>query len=117
MGRPTGLVAVPGRKVMSQSTRRRRRGRRRWLQGVCSLWFALAADTAGAEMLPRAPSWTQLARQLVTAGYNITPTRSFSLDVGRYCRAYTARAMFDGARRRFEGSACLRPDGSWEFAG
>lgn len=47
--------------------------------------------------------------------YNVTPTRSFANEAGRYCREYTALATIGDRHEQVHGTACLQPDGSWQL--
>ncbi len=51
------------------------------------------------------------------AQYQVTPLESFDDPQGRYCRAYTSLADIGGQRREVTGTACRRPDGTWEITG
>lgn len=47
--------------------------------------------------------------------YRITPTRTYSVSDGRYCREYTTEATIGGKTQRTYGTACRQPDGSWKL--
>jgi Ni/Co efflux regulator RcnB len=44
----------------------------------------------------------------------VTPTRTFRLASGQYCREYQQRIVIDGRAQEGFGRACRRPDGSWK---
>lgn len=45
----------------------------------------------------------------------ITPTRTYKEPTGRYCREYTQTVMIGGEQHKAYGTACRRPDGTWEI--
>jgi surface antigen len=45
---------------------------------------------------------------------SVTPTRSHER-VGSYCREYSQRIVVDGRTETGYGTACRRPDGSWQI--
>jgi surface antigen len=47
--------------------------------------------------------------------YRITPTKTYSVSDGRYCREYTTEATVGGKTQRTYGTACRQPDGSWKL--
>jgi len=47
--------------------------------------------------------------------YHVTPMRSYSNPGGQYCREYTAAATIGGRHQTIFGTACLRPDGTWQL--
>jgi len=49
--------------------------------------------------------------------YDVTPTRTYmSRDTGGYCREVTiGQAEIGGQRKEVYGTACRKPDGSWEM--
>ena len=46
--------------------------------------------------------------------YQVTPTRTYQSDGGRYCREYTTTIVVGGRTERAYGTACRQPDGSWQ---
>jgi surface antigen len=46
--------------------------------------------------------------------YQVTPTRTWEEEDGRYCREYTTTVRIDGRPQQAWGRACRQPDGSWE---
>lgn len=47
--------------------------------------------------------------------YRVTPTKTYSVSDGRYCREYTTEATIGGKIQRTYGTACRQPDGSWKL--
>jgi surface antigen len=47
--------------------------------------------------------------------YRTTPTETFQTRSGQYCREYTTTARVAGRQQQVYGTACRRPDGSWEI--
>ena len=47
--------------------------------------------------------------------YEVTPTRTYQADAGQFCREYTTTAVIGGRIETVYGSACRKPDGSWEL--
>jgi len=50
------------------------------------------------------------------ANYAVTPTRTYEMDDGEYCREYTTRVRIGGREELAYGTACRQPDGSWSSA-
>jgi surface antigen len=48
------------------------------------------------------------------ASYQVTPTRTWEEEEGRYCREYTTTVRIGGKPQQAYGTACRQPDGSWE---
>lgn len=46
---------------------------------------------------------------------SITPTRTYQTASGRYCREYQQTVTIGGQRHQSYGTACRRPDGSWQI--
>ena len=44
----------------------------------------------------------------------ITPTRTYEVADGRYCREYTQTIYVDGQTERAYGTACRQSDGTWQ---
>ena len=44
----------------------------------------------------------------------VTPTRTYQTAQGEYCREYQQSVRVGGKMERAYGTACRRPDGSWE---
>lgn len=45
----------------------------------------------------------------------ITPTRTYKESAGRYCREYAQTILIGGEQHKAYGTACRRPDGTWEI--
>lgn len=45
----------------------------------------------------------------------IAPRRTYTDDQGRTCRIYNHRVTIDGRNETARGTACQRPDGSWQL--
>ncbi|MDO8909257.1 MAG: glycine zipper 2TM domain-containing protein [Pseudohongiella sp.] len=46
--------------------------------------------------------------------YEVQPTSTFQSATGQPCRNYTMQAVIDGRNETLTGTACRRPDGTWE---
>lgn len=46
--------------------------------------------------------------------YNITPTRTYRDNSGQHCREYQTSGVIGGKVETMQGTACRKPDGSWE---
>lgn len=44
-----------------------------------------------------------------------TPTRTYQRADGRYCREFEQEILIDGEPHTSHGTACRRPDGTWEI--
>ena len=47
---------------------------------------------------------------------SVTPTRTWQLADGRYCRKYQQTVTVGGQYEQAYGTACRQPDGSWQVA-
>lgn len=45
---------------------------------------------------------------------SITPTRTYQLENGQYCREYVQKIYVDGEQHDTTGTACRQADGSWK---
>jgi surface antigen len=45
----------------------------------------------------------------------VTPTRTYQLATGQYCREYNQAIMIGGQQHQAYGTACRQPDGSWQI--
>ena len=45
---------------------------------------------------------------------SITPTQTYQIAGGQYCRRYTQEITIGGEQHQTHGSACRQPDGSWQ---
>jgi surface antigen len=48
------------------------------------------------------------------ASGTITPTRTYQIEDGQYCREYTQEILVGGEKHQSHGTACRQPDGSWK---
>jgi surface antigen len=48
------------------------------------------------------------------ASGTITPTRTYQIENGQYCREYTQEIRVGGEKHESYGTACRQPDGSWK---
>jgi surface antigen len=48
------------------------------------------------------------------ASGSITPTRTYQIENGQYCREYTQEILVGGEKHQTYGTACRQPDGSWK---
>ena len=48
------------------------------------------------------------------ASGSITPTRTYQIENGQYCREYTQDITVGGEKHQTYGTACRQPDGSWK---
>jgi surface antigen len=46
---------------------------------------------------------------------SITPTRTYQLANGQYCREYQQTIVVGGERNQAYGTACRQPDGTWKI--
>ncbi|NDB82427.1 MAG: glycine zipper 2TM domain-containing protein [Alphaproteobacteria bacterium] len=46
---------------------------------------------------------------------SVTPTRTFQATSGQYCREYNHTIDIGGNKEKAYGTACRKPDGSWEI--
>jgi len=46
--------------------------------------------------------------------YEVIPTDTYKNTAGRHCRSYQTAISIGGRTERADGTACRRPDGSWE---
>jgi surface antigen len=44
---------------------------------------------------------------------SITPTQTYQIAGGQYCRRYTQEIMIGGEQHETHGTACRQPDGTW----
>ena len=56
-------------------------------------------------------SWTDPSG----ASYRVIPGDTYESN-GRYCREYTTTAVIEGRLETVKGTACRRPDGSWDLS-
>jgi surface antigen len=46
---------------------------------------------------------------------SITPTRTYQIANGQYCREYRQTVVIGGEQHQAYGTACRQPDGSWQI--
>jgi len=46
---------------------------------------------------------------------SVTPTRTYQLANGQYCREYQQTIVIGGEKNQAYGTACRQPDGSWKI--
>ena len=46
---------------------------------------------------------------------SITPTRTYQINNGQYCREYQQTIVIGGEPQKSYGTACRQPDGSWQI--
>jgi surface antigen len=46
---------------------------------------------------------------------SVTPTRTYQLANGQYCREYNQTILIGGQQHQAYGTACRQPDGSWQI--
>ena len=49
------------------------------------------------------------------ASGSVTPTRTYQIESGQYCREYTQEIWVGGERQQSHGTACRQADGSWKI--
>jgi len=47
----------------------------------------------------------------------VTPTRTYQIANGQYCREYRQDIMVGNEKHQTHGTACRQPDGAWEIQG
>ena len=75
------------------------------------------AERSGQESLEYYRSGTQGRWQNPDTGNagTITPTRTYQLEDGTYCREFEQMVIAGGVSARTRGTACRRPDASWHL--
>jgi surface antigen len=48
---------------------------------------------------------------------SVTPTKTYQIANGQYCRAYTQDISVGGEKHQTHGTACRQADGSWKIQG
>ncbi len=46
---------------------------------------------------------------------SVTPTRTYQIANGQYCREYRQTIVIGGQQQQAYGTACRQPDGSWQI--
>jgi surface antigen len=49
------------------------------------------------------------------ASGSVTPTRTYQIENGQYCREYTQEIQVGGEKQQSYGTACRQPDGFWKI--
>lgn len=75
------------------------------------------ANEAATNALNTAPSGQSVAWQNPDNHHSgsITPTRTYQMANGQYCREYQQMITIDGQQHQSYGTACRQPDGSWKI--
>ena len=70
------------------------------------------------QILERAPTGSPIAWRDPDHGmdYNVTPSRTYKDADGRHCREYQTSTVIGGKVESAKGTACRKPDGTWETA-
>ncbi len=86
------------------------------LGGSLGNQYTYADEVCSRRVFETAPVGRSLYWQNADTGYEytITPVKDYQAD-NSYCREYTATALVGGSRQETYGTACYRPDGSWEI--
>jgi len=76
----------------------------------------LAMQNTAQQTLERNPSYQPGAWQNPDSGNSgsVTPTRTYQMASGQYCREYTQTVNVAGDRQQAYGTACRQADGSWK---
>lgn len=48
------------------------------------------------------------------ANYEVVPTKNVTVEGNEYCREYRTMANIGGKKQQVYGTACRKPDGSWQ---
>ena len=77
----------------------------------------LAMQHTAQDTLETAPSGTTSTWHNPDSGNmgTITPTQTYQLDDGSYCREFTQTVTIGGRTEEAYGTACRMPDGSWQI--
>ncbi len=76
----------------------------------------LAAEAAQ-RALETAPTGNAVPWKNPDSGHygTVTPTKTYQMAGGSYCREYQTTVIIDGKQERGYGTACRQPDGSWKI--
>lgn len=71
---------------------------------------------AAARAFESAPSGQSVAWKNPDSGHygNVTPTQTYQRSDGIYCREFASNVVIDGQSETVHGTACRRPDGTWQ---
>ena len=77
----------------------------------------LAMENTAQEALEYKPTHQSATWRNPDNGHSgtVTPTRTYREPEGRYCREYTQTVLIGGEQHTAYGTACRRPDGTWEI--
>ena len=77
----------------------------------------MMAENAANKALESAPSGRTTEWHNPDSGHNgsVTPTRTYQIKDGTYCREYTQTINVGGETQKAYGRACRKPDGHWEI--
>ena len=75
------------------------------------------ANEAAAKALNSAPSGQSVAWHNPDSNHSgtVTPTRTYQMANGQYCREYQQMITIDGKQEKSYGTACRQDDGSWKI--
>lgn len=75
------------------------------------------ANEAAAHALNTAPSGQSVTWQNPDNNHagSVTPTRTYQMANGQYCREYQQTVTIEGKLQQSYGTACRQPDGSWKI--
>lgn len=76
-----------------------------------------AANQTAQRSLETAPTGQQMAWHNPDSGHSgtITPTKTYQVSSGQYCREYQQTVSVGGKTQQAYGTACRQPDGSWQI--
>ncbi len=77
----------------------------------------MMAERTSQKALESTPSGSQVEWNNPDSGNSgtITPTKTYKLDDGRYCREYNQTVNIGGKQEKAYGKACRQPDGTWQI--
>jgi surface antigen len=67
------------------------------------------------QTLETAPDGTSIHWNRGNEQYTVTPVRTGQDENGNYCREYQTQAQVAGKTQQVYGTACRKPDGSWQI--
>jgi len=75
------------------------------------------ANRTAQRALETTPSGTRSSWRNPDSGNagSITPTRTYQMASGRYCREYQTTVTIGGEEQKSFGTACREPDGNWKI--
>jgi len=77
----------------------------------------LMAERSSQQALESSPSGSSVGWKNPDSGHygEVTPTKTYKANDGRYCREYTQTVVIGGEKQQAYGKACRQPDGKWEI--